>query len=117
MIIDRYERPVDWDAPEPSDPILQELNWILEDPELFALYERDVRGHYKGSRMGRPTISLEASYRLTFLRRRKKWTYRQAEETVRDSPGSDLPTGRTPRCGPGSFRTPRAAPPRRGRRP
>jgi IS5 family transposase len=85
MIIDRYERPVDWVAPEPSDPLLQELDWILDDPELFALYEHDLRAHYKRSRMGRHTVSLEASYRLTFLRRRKKWTYRQAEETVRDS--------------------------------
>ena len=85
MIIERYERPVDWMAPEPSDPILQELDWILDDPELFALYARDLRAHYKPTRAGRHTISLEASFRMTFLRRRKKWTYRQAEETVRDS--------------------------------
>ncbi len=85
MIIERYERPVDWDAPAPSDPILQELDWILDDPELFALYAHDLRAHYKHSRAGRPTVSLEASYRLTFLRRRKKWTYRAAQETVRDS--------------------------------
>ncbi len=85
MIIDRYERPVDWVAPEPSNPILQELEWILEDPDLFALYEHDLRAHYKRSRWGRHTVSLEASYRMTFLRRRKTWTYRQAEETVRDS--------------------------------
>jgi IS5 family transposase len=86
MIIERYERPVDWVAPEPSDPVLQELDWILDDPELFELYAHDLRAHYKRSRLGRHTISLEATYRLTFLRRRKRWTYRQAEETVRDSP-------------------------------
>ncbi len=86
MIIERYECPVDWVAPEPSDPVLRELDWILDDPELFALYEHALRAHYQRSTMGRHTISLEASYRLTFLRRRKKWTYRQAEETVRDSP-------------------------------
>jgi hypothetical protein len=85
MIIERYERPVDWVAAEPSDPILQELDWILDDPELFALFRRDLKAHYKSSRRGRHTVSLEATYRLTFLRRRKKWTYRQAEEAVRDS--------------------------------
>ncbi len=35
MIIERYEHPVDWVAPEPSDPILKELGWILDDPELL----------------------------------------------------------------------------------
>jgi IS5 family transposase len=83
--MERYGRPVDWVAPEPSDPILQELDWILEDPELFAFFQHDLKAHYKPSRRGRHTISLKATYRLTFLRRRKKWTYRQAEETVRDS--------------------------------
>ena len=85
MIIERYERPVDWVAPEPNDPLLRELDWILDDPELWGLFQRDLKAHYKPSRRGRPTVSLEATFRLTVLRRRKKWTYRQAEETVRDS--------------------------------
>lgn len=85
MIIERYERPVDWEASEPSNPVLQELDWILEDPELFALFQRDLKAHYKPSRLGRHTVSIEATYRLTFLRRQKQWTYRQAEEAVRDS--------------------------------
>ena len=37
MIIERYERPVDFIASALSHPILQELDWILDDPELFAL--------------------------------------------------------------------------------
>jgi len=37
MIIDRYARPANLSEPIVSDPILQELDWILDDPYLFAL--------------------------------------------------------------------------------
>jgi len=42
--------------------------------------------HYKPSRKGRRPIAVEVILRMTVLRRRKKWTYRQAEQEVRDSP-------------------------------
>ena len=32
MIIDRYARPVNLSEPSVSDAILQELDWILDDP-------------------------------------------------------------------------------------
>ncbi len=86
MIIERYERPVDFTVPEWSSPILQELDWILDDPKLFTLFCHDLKQHYKTSRAGRRPIP-EVTYRLIYLRRRKQWTYRQAEEEVRDSPG------------------------------
>lgn len=86
MIIDRYERPVESAPATLSDPILQELDWILDDLKLFALFRHDLKLHYKASRAGRHPVPLEVTYRMTFLRRRKKWTYRQAEEEVRDSP-------------------------------
>jgi IS5 family transposase len=60
---------------------------MLDDPELFALFCRDLKAHYKTSRAGRRPIPAEVTYRMTFLRRRKRWTYRQAEEEVHDSPG------------------------------
>ena len=87
MIIERYERPVDFTAPTLSNPILQELDWILDDPELFALFCHDLQQHYKTARAGRHPIPAEVTYRMTFLRRRKHWVYRQAEEEVHDSPG------------------------------
>lgn len=87
MIIERYERPVDFTAPALSSPILQELDWILDDPKLFALFCHDLKQHYKTSRAGRRPIPAEVTYRMTFLRRRKHWPYRQAEEEVQDSPG------------------------------
>jgi IS5 family transposase len=42
--------------------------------------------HYKPSRKGRRPIAVEVILRMTVLRRCKKWTYRQAEQEVRDSP-------------------------------
>jgi transposase, IS5 family len=85
MIIDRYERPENFAAPTLSDPILQELDWILDDPLLFALVRRDLAQHYKRSKAGRRPIAVEVTMRMTVLRRRKKWSYRQAEQEVRDS--------------------------------
>lgn len=87
MIIERYERPVDFTAPALSSPILQEWDWILDDSKLFALFCHDLKQHYKTSRVGRRPIPAEVTYRMTFLRRRKQWTYRQAEEEVHDNPG------------------------------
>jgi transposase, IS5 family len=86
MIIDRYQRPVNFAAPILSDPILQELDWILDDPLLFALVRHDLAQHYKHSKAGRRPIAVEVTLRMTVLRRRKKWSYRQAEQEVRDSP-------------------------------
>ena len=86
MIIDRYERPENWMASTLSDPILQELDDLLEDAQLFRLVRRDLAQHYTHSKVGRPPVPVEVTLRLLVLRRRKKWTYRQAEQEVRDSP-------------------------------
>jgi hypothetical protein len=59
MIIERYEHPVDFTAPALSSPILQELDWILDDPKLFALFCHDLKQHYKTSRAGRRPIPAE----------------------------------------------------------
>lgn len=86
MIIDRYIRPANFPELKTSDPILQELDWILDDPYLFDLVRHDFANHYKPSRRGRRPIAVEVVLRMTVLRRRKKWPYRQAEQEVRDSP-------------------------------
>ena len=87
MIIDRYAQPENIPAANLSDPILQELDWMLEDPELFRLVRRDLARHYKRSKRGRPPVPVEVTLRLVVLRRRKQWSYRQIEQEVRDSPG------------------------------
>lgn len=87
MIIDRYVRPEGLPSSSLSDPILQEMDWILEDPELFRLVRGDLAKHYKKSKYGRPPVPVEVSLRLMVLRRRKQWSYRQIEQEVRDSAG------------------------------
>jgi transposase, IS5 family len=86
MIIDRYGRPENVPVARISDPILQELDWLLEDPELFCLVQRDLARHYKRSNLGRHPVPVEVTLRLVVLRRRKQWSYRQIEQEVRDSP-------------------------------
>ena len=85
MIIERYNRPANFPECQTSDPILQELDWILDDPILFELVRRDFAKHYKPTRKGRRPMAIEVILRMTILRRRKKWPYRQAEQESRDS--------------------------------
>src|SRR6266542_2184976 len=87
MIIDRYARPVDIPTPVLTDPILNELDELLDDPVLFALVRNDLAHHYKATKCGHPPIPIEVTLRLIVLRRRKKWSYRQTEQEVRDHPG------------------------------
>src|ERR671924_1840318 len=86
MIINHYERPAGRAEPKVSDPLLQELDGRLDDPKLLGLVRRDLKRHYSRLRRGRPPIPVEVTLRMTVLRRRKRWSYRQAEQEVRDSP-------------------------------
>ena len=43
MIIDRSERPGERVEPTGSDPLVQERDGILADPQLLALGRRDLR--------------------------------------------------------------------------
>lgn len=87
MIIDRYERPVDTPPPVLTDPILNELDALLDDPVLFALVRDDLEQPYKATKCGHPPIPVEVTLRLTVLRRRKQWSYRQTEQEVCAHPG------------------------------
>ncbi len=86
MIIDRYMRPENWTPATLCDPILQELDWILDDSRLFALYRQDLAKHYKSTNTGRPPVAVEVTLRMTIWRRHKQWSYRQAEQELRDGP-------------------------------
>ena len=85
MIIDRYPRPVGSVAARVSDPILQELDCLLDDAELLRLVRQDLQRHYSCLRRGRHSVPVEVTLRLIILRRRKKWPYRQTEQEVNDS--------------------------------
>jgi len=86
MIINQYERPASRAELKVSDPLLQELDGRLADPKLLGLVRRDLKQHYSRLRRGRPAVPVEVTLRMTVLRRRKRWSYRQAEQEVRDSP-------------------------------
>ncbi len=86
MIIDRYVHSGNSTVCTLSDPILEELDWILDDPSLFALVRHDLAQHYKRSKAGRRPVAVEVTLRMTVLRRWKKWPLRQAEQEIRDSP-------------------------------
>lgn len=79
MIIDCYPCPANAEASNISDPILQELDRILEEPELIRLVRRDLAKHYKSSKLGRHQEPVEVTLRLIVLRRRKQCSYRQVE--------------------------------------
>lgn len=85
MIIARYERPRDSNVTQTSDPILREMDWLLDDPVLFKLVYDDLSEHYARSEMGRHSVAVEVTYRLTVLRRRKQWSLRRAQQEVDDS--------------------------------
>ena len=85
MIIDRYARPSDWSAPVVSDSILQEMDWLLDDPPLVKLVRLDLAKHYVKGTLGRHPVPVEVTLRLTVLRRYKRWPYRQAQQEVQDS--------------------------------
>lgn len=85
MIIDRYARPSDWSAPVVSDPLLQEMDWLLDDPPLVKLVRLDLAKHYVKGTLGRHPVPVEVTLRLTVLRRYKRWPYRQAQQEVQDS--------------------------------
>jgi hypothetical protein len=56
MIIDQHERPENG-----SDPILQELDWILENAELVRLARQDLARHYKRSKLGWRPVPIEVT--------------------------------------------------------
>ncbi len=85
MIIQHYACSVKGSHPIVNDPILQEIDWILDDPRLFTLIYRDLSKHYKKSRRGRPSIPVEVTLRMIVLRRYKDWTYREVEQEVDNS--------------------------------
>jgi IS5 family transposase len=86
MIIARYARPRDWHVQQTSDPILREMDWLLDDPALFRLVYDDLSKHYARSEMGRHSVPVEVTYRLTVLRRRQQWSLRRAQQEIADSP-------------------------------
>lgn len=86
MLLDCYPRPVDRSVPEISDPILRRMDWIMEDSRIHALIRKDLARYYKDSNDGRRPVPVEVTKRTVVLKRYKKWSYRQTEQEIKDSP-------------------------------
>lgn len=72
-------------APALSDPVLIEMDWILDDPEQFGLVQSDLRRHYRPSTKGRHPIAVEVTLRMIVLHQRKNWPCRQLKQEVHDN--------------------------------
>lgn len=86
MLINCYPCPEGKPKYEVSDPILRQLDWILDDPQIQEWIRQDLARHYKDSQTGRRPVPVEVTKRIIVLRRYKKWPYRQAEQEIKDSP-------------------------------
>jgi len=86
MLLDHYLRPADLRVPDLSDPVLRRMDWLLEDARIQALIRKDLAQHYKATQGGRRPVPVEVTKRLVVLKRYKKWSYRQTELEVKDSP-------------------------------
>src|SRR5260370_34706011 len=90
MLIDRY-LPEDVFARVPevaaqTDPVLKQLDQLLEDDELYQGIRADLGKRYKWTLVhGRHSTPVEVILRLLLLKHLYQWSYRETEERVKDS--------------------------------
>jgi IS5 family transposase len=90
MIIDRYD-PVNLSQLVPRlslemEPVLTELDRLLEDDELFQRVKGDLSRRYpKSATLGRHSTPVEVILRMLVVRRLYNWSYEETEHFVSDS--------------------------------
>src|SRR5436309_11735912 len=90
MLVDRYE-PEDVFARVPevaaqTDPILKELDRLLEDHELYQQVRADLGKRYRYRLVhGRHSTPVEVILRMLICKHLYQWSYRETEERVSDS--------------------------------
>jgi IS5 family transposase len=90
MLVDRYE-PEDVFARVPevaaqTDPVLKELDRLLEDDELYRQVRADLGKRYRFTLVhGRHSTPVEVILRLLICKHLYQWGYRETEERVGDS--------------------------------
>jgi IS5 family transposase len=90
MLIDRYPyEDVFARVPElaaQTDPVLQQLDRLLEDDQLYQRVRRDLGQRYPLTLVhGRHSTPGEALLRLLVVKHRYNWSYRETEHRVADS--------------------------------
>jgi IS5 family transposase len=90
MLVDRYE-PEDVFARVPevaaqTDPVLKELDHLLEDDELYRQVRADLGKRYRYTLVhGRHSTPVEVILRMLICKHLHQWSYRETEERVSDS--------------------------------
>lgn len=90
MLVDRYEyEDVFARVPElagQTDPVLRQLDLLLDDDELFGWLRADLSTRYpKTLCRGRHSTPVEALLRLLVVKHLYNWSYRETQERVADS--------------------------------
>jgi IS5 family transposase len=90
MLRDRYD-PINLFAMVPSltmqmDPILAQMDRLLEDDRLFQTVKADLAQRFPRTRStGRPSTPVEVLLRMLLLKHLYGWSYEQTEQFVADS--------------------------------
>ena len=90
MLQDRYEKDKFFErifnlAAE-MDPILAQINRLLEDEALYQLIRKDVAKRYPNTETtGRKSTPVKVILRMLVVRRLYGWSYEQTEKRVKDS--------------------------------
>jgi transposase, IS5 family len=90
MLIDRY--PVEDvfarvpELADQTDPVLLQLDWLLDDDRLFAQVRADLVQRYRLTAVhGRHSTPAEVILRLLVVKHLYSWSYQETEERVADS--------------------------------
>ena len=90
MLVDRYE-PEDVFARVPevaaqTDPVLKELDTLLEDDELYQQVRTDLGKRYRFTLVhGRHSTPVEVILRMLLCKHLYGWSFKETEERVKDS--------------------------------
>lgn len=90
MLVDRYpSEDVFARVPElagQTDPVLQQLDRLLEDDELYAHVRADLGRRYPQTLChGRHSTPVEVILRLLLIKHLYNWSYRETEQRLADS--------------------------------
>jgi transposase, IS5 family len=90
MLIDRHPKEdVLARVPEvaaQTDPVLKQLDVLLEDDELYQQVRTDLGKRYRWTLVhGRPSTPVEVIVRMLICKHLYQWSYRETEERVKDS--------------------------------
>ena len=102
MLIDRYSKE-DIFARVPQmtqriDPVLQQLDPLLDDDEVYQQVRSDFGKRYRQTLMhGRHSTPVEVLLRMLLLKHLFGWSYQETEDRVDESLVYGLPTS-SPRC-------------------